>query len=491
METNRLHIPTDEEFKLLSHLNASSVSRRHFLTQNGLGLGALSLGALFGVNAFDARAAGAPLNPLAPKDPHFPAKAKAVIHLFASGAPSHVDTWDPKPALKKYDGQTIPGGGAGVAFGSPFEFTKSGKSGVEVNLEAFPKLGEVIDDIAVIRSLFIDIPDHGIASSLFHTGSAQLPKPSMGSWLVYGLGTENQNMPGFITLGGNPTGRQCSFLPGIFQGVNVDVDPSFAFAPKAGVMRKPLLANIQSGVSSTERQKSQLEFSNILNKMHSATLQSNEMLEARIKSFEVAFKMQTEATDAFDISKEPDSVKELYGIDTKTNRAPNEAVKLLVARRLVQRGVRFVQVDVGGWDHHNDIETNIKARGNAIDTPAAALINDLRSQGLLDSTLVIWGGEFARTVTRANGSGARPGRDHHGRSMVAWMAGGGVKGGQAYGASDEFGLRAVENRMSVHDFHATILHLTGFDHTKFTYRYNGRDFRLTDNFGEVAKPIVG
>jgi uncharacterized protein (DUF1501 family) len=256
-------------------------------------------------------------------------------------------------------------------------------------------------------------------------------------------------------------------------------------------MRKPLLANIQSGVSSTDRQKSQLEFSNILNKMHSATLQSNEMLEARIKSFEVAFKMQTEATDAFDISKEPDSVKELYGIDTKTNRAPNEAVKLLVARRLVQRGVRFVQVEVGGWDHHNDIETNIKARGNAIDTPAAALINDLRSQGLLDSTLVIWGGEFARTVTRANGSGARPGRDHHGRSMVAWMAGGGVKGGQAYGASDEFGLRAVENRMSVHDFHATILHLMGFDHTKFTYRYNGRDFRLTDNFGEVAKPIVG
>jgi len=172
METNRLHIPTEEEFKLLSHLNASSVSRRHFLTQNGLGLGALSLGALFGVNAFDARAAGAPLNPLAPKDPHFPTKAKAVIHLFASGAPSHVDTWDPKPALKKYDGQTIPGGGAGVAFGSPFDFTKSGKSGVEVNLDAFPKLGEVIDDIAVIRSLFVDIPDHGIASSLFHTGSA-------------------------------------------------------------------------------------------------------------------------------------------------------------------------------------------------------------------------------------------------------------------------------------------------------------------------------
>ena len=457
-------------------------TRRDMLMRTGMGFGAMSLSALFGINPFaegaEALAPGAApaksLSPLAPKQPHFPAKAKHIIHIFASGGPTQVDTWDPKPELAKFDGKSIPGHD-GVAFGSPFKFTKMGQSGVEVS-EVFPKLGEVIDDIAVIRSLWTDIPAHEVAQRFMNTGSLQLPKPSVGSWVVYGLGTENQNMPGFVTIGGRPEWRQSSFLPGLYQGVSVNYS--------RGMNLDDVILNIRNQFSPQERQRRQLDLAKSLNQMHAAALQKDAQLEARIEAFEMAFKMQTEATEAFDVNKEPADIQEMYG---KTDMG----AKLLVARRLVERGVRFVQIEHGGWDMHGGIGTALPRTAGAIDTPAAALIKDLKQRGLLDSTLIIWGGEFGRTVTKDRNGNDAPGRDHNGKAMVAWMAGGGVKGGQTYGATDEFGAKAVENKVHIHDLHATQLALLGFDHEKLTYRYNGRDFRLTDNYGKVVKALIG
>lgn len=451
-------------------------TRRQALLKTGMSMGALSLASMFGVNPFlppGAEAATGAMSPLAPKKPHFPAKAKAIIHLFASGGPSGVDTWNPVPELTKYDGKTLPGM-EGLAFGSPFKFEKKGKSGVECS-EVFPQLSEHIDEMAVIRSLWTDIPAHEVASRFMNTGSLQLPKPSLGSWLVYGLGTENQNMPGFVTIGSPAEWRQSSFLPGIFQGTNVNFTRNMPL--------DEVISNIRSQFSPLERQRHQLDFVKKLNEQHAAALQKDAQLEARIESFEIAFRMQTEATDAFDISKEPQEVKDMYGTS-------DIAAKLLVARRLVERGVRFVQVQVGGWDHHQQLDTALRTRAGDIDGPAAALMKDLKQRGLLDSTLIWWGGEFGRTVTKDRNGGGTPGRDHNGRAMVAWLAGGGVKGGTAYGATDEFGSKAMTDKVHIHDLHATILQLMGFDHTKLTYRYNGRDFRLTDNFGNVVKPII-
>jgi hypothetical protein len=450
-------------------------TRREWLQRTGMGMGALSLAAVFGVDTFApvGAQAAAVQTPLAPRKPHFPAKAKSVIHIFAEGGPSGVDTWNPVPELAKYDGKSIPGHD-GLAFGSPFKFEKKGKSGVEAS-EVFPKLGELVDDMAVIRSLWTDIPAHEVAQRFMNTGSLQLPKPSVGSWVVYGLGTENQNMPGFVTIGSKPEWRQSSFLPGIFQGVNVNYSRNMQL--------DEVLQNIRSQFSPLDRQRRQLDLVKQLNEQHKVLLQKDAQLEARIESFEIAFRMQTEATDAFDISKEPEEVQGLYG---KTDLGS----KLLVARRLVERGVRFVQVNAGGWDHHGDLAMALRGRAGDIDTPAAALIKDLKQRGLLDSTLILWGGEFGRTVTKDRNGAATPGRDHNGRAMVAWMAGGGIKGGTTYGATDEFGARAMVDKVHVHDLHATILALLGFDHTKLTYRYNGRDFRLTDNYGNVVKDVI-
>lgn len=457
-----------------------ALSRRDFLVRNGLGLGGLSLAAMFGINPFDANAAG----PLAPKNPHFPVKAKSIIQIFAGGAPSTVDTWDPKPALKREDGKKIPGY-EGVALGSPYEFKKMGQSGVEVS-EIFPEIGKHIDDIAVIRSMFAEIPDHAIAAKMLMTGAAQLPRPSLGSWITYGLGTVNQNMPGFISLGGGSTFRQCAFLPGIYQGCNVNYDPNASLST--------ILANIRSEFSGLDRQRRQLDLAANLNKLHAEQLQKDAQLEARIEAFEIAYKMQTEATDAFDVSKEPEKIREMYEKMPTDGRGMgggrnSTGTKLLVARRLVERGVRFVQVTTGGWDTHSDIGTTVRRAAEGIDGAAGALLTDLKQRGLLDSTLVIWGGEFGRTVT-AGGDAGKPGRDHNGRAMVTWMAGGGVKGGTTYGETDEFGGRAEKDKVHVHDLHATILHLMGFDHTKLTYTYNGRPFRLTDNFGNVVKEVI-
>jgi hypothetical protein len=455
-------------------------TRRQALLRTGMGMGAVSLASILGVNPWVAEGASGAIvpsaklaTPLSPKAPHFPAKAKAVIHIFASGAPSQVDTFDPKPELSKFNDKTIPGHD-GLAFGSPFQFTKRGQSGVEIS-SVFPKLGEQVDHMAIIRSMWTDIPAHEVAQRFMNTGSIQLPKPSMGSWVVYGLGTENQNMPGFITIGGRPEWRQSSFLPGVFQGTNVDYSP-----------KKPLdelILNIKNQFSPMDRQRRQLDLVKQLNRMHSEALQRDAQLEARIESFEMAFKMQTEATDAFDITKEPENVRSAYGTS-------DLGAKMLVARRLVERGVRFVQVEAGGWDHHGNLETALTRTAGAIDGPAAALIQDLKQRGMLDSTLIIWGGEFGRTVTKDRNGNDVPGRDHNGRAFSMWMAGGGVKGGTAYGATDEFGARAVTDKVHVHDLHATVMHLLGFDHTKLIYRYNGRDFRLTDNYGNVVKGVV-
>lgn len=456
-----------------THDGANAIpTRRDFLRRSGMGMGMLGLAGLLGNESFAPRAEAAG-GPLAPKEPHFPAKARHIIHIFASGGPSHVDTWDPKPALAQYADKALPGMD-GLAYPSPFKFTRHGQSGIEVS-EVFPKLAGHVDDMTVIRSMCTDIPEHIVAQMFFNTGSLRLPLPSLGSWVLYGLGTENQNMPGFITIGGKPEWRQASFLPGVYQGVHVNVSQT------TSVNR--IIQNITNPFTSQDRQRRQLDFVHQLNALHAEKLHKDDQLEARIESMEMAFKMQTEATDAFDMRREPAAIREMYG-------ATDMGARLLIARRLVERGVRFVQVEHEGWDHHQKLDDKLPERAAEIDGPLAALLTDLKQQGLLDKTLVIWGGEFGRTVVRDRNGGEDPGRDHNGRGFSLWMAGGGVKGGLTYGATDEFGARAVEKRVHIHDLHATILALLGFDHTRLTYRYNGRDFRLTDNFGNVVKDII-
>jgi hypothetical protein len=468
-------LPNYDPAQHMPRLSDLTCTRREWLNRTGMGMGALTLAMMMGgLGTNQASAAPAVFSPLSPKKPQFPVKAKHVIHIFAEGGPSHVDTWDPKPALAKYADQSLPGLN-GVAFASPFKFSKKGNSGIEVS-ELFPMLGDCVDHMTVIRSMFTDIPAHEVASRFMHTGSLQIPKPSVGSWVLYGLGTDNQNMPGFISLGGRVEYRQASFLPSLYQGVGVNYS--------RGMPPSQVLANIRNpfGTSPME-QRYQLDLARKLDQVHAEKVHKDEQLETRIESFEMAFKMQAEATDAFDLSKEPKELKDAYG-------PSDTGAKLMVARRLVERGVRFVQVVAGGWDHHANLEQSIKARATDLDRPAAALIMDLKNRGLLDQTLIIWGGEFGRTVTRDNGGNASPGRDHNGRGFCTWMAGGGIKGGTVYGATDEFGARAAENRVHIHDLHATILALLGFDHKKLTYRYNGRDFRLTDNYGNVVKEII-
>src|SRR3989454_81153 len=454
------------------------ITRRQFLQRAGMGFGALSLAALLGEDWLGSTAQGAETATLLPKEPPLPAKAKHVVHIFAQGAPSHVDTWDPKPVLAKYDGQSIPGSD-GVAMASPFKFEKKGKSGIEVS-EVFPGLGELVDDLTVIRSCYTDIPAHEVATVFMNTGSTRLARPSIGSWVLYGLGTENQNMPGYISLrpGGTPPGGssnwQSSFLPGVFQGVSINTK-----VPNVN----QLIENIHNQYTGLPEQRRQLDLVHKLNELHSQHLQKDAQLEARLQAYEMAFKMQTEATDAFDLNKEPQTMRDLYGRSTQGNQ-------LLIARRLIERGVRFVQVWAGGWGHHQDIEDRLPEPAKEIDAPLAAFLADLKQRGLLDSTLVIWGGEFGRKPVRDRNGNDNPGRDHNAKAFTTILAGGGVRGGMVYGATDEFGAAAVEKKVHIHDLHATILALLGFDHEKLTYRYNGRDFRLTDVAGQVVKAVM-
>jgi hypothetical protein len=466
----------------------ASFSRREMLARCGMGMGLLGLAPLLAEGAnID------PVNPLAPRKPHFAPKATRVIHIFANGGPSQVDTFDPKPALDKYAGKSLPTQNlrterrTGAAFPSPFKFKKYGQSGLEVS-ELFANTAKHIDDICVIRSMHADVPNHEPSFLLMNTGEARLIRPSVGSWVAYGLGTENQNLPAYITM--CPSGMpllesqnwQSAFLPGIFQGTYIDTKNTSV---------EKLIENIRSRTTSLPEQRKQLDLLAKLNAEHQAARPNDPQLEARIRSFELAYRMQTEAAEAFDVTKEPKSVLEAYG-------PGDQARSLLLARRLVERGVRFVQVShapVQPWDSHDDLEKEHRRLAGQVDKAIAALISDLKRLGLFESTLIVWGGEFGRTPvvelpTPGSNAGKINGRDHNHWGFSMWLAGGGVKGGQAIGATDEFGFKAVENPIHVHDLHATMLHLLGFDHEKFTFRYAGRDFRLTDVHGRVVKEVL-
>ncbi|QDT60881.1 hypothetical protein SV7mr_34100 [Stieleria bergensis] len=477
---------------LLHTLRTTPATRRNFLRRSGMGFGSLALASLFGNESAPlANAAG--VNPMAAKQPHFPGKAKAVIHIFLNGGPSHVDTFDPKPALEKFHGKSIPVNlrterETGAAYQSPFKFKKYGQSGIEVS-ELFSHVGEMIDDVCVVRSMHANVPNHEPSLMLMNCGQAQFVRPSVGSWITYGLGSENQNLPGFISMcpGGYPIkgaeNWQAGFLPGAYQGTSINTQHQ---------QIEKLISHIRNAAGlGKKEQRQQLDLLQTLNRQHQEQRQQDAELEARVQSFELAYRMQMEASDAFDINQEPESIRNLYGDSVQSRQ-------ILIARRLVERGVRYIQLWHGAgqpWDSHDQIEKNHKRLAGECSQAIGALLKDLKQRSLLDDTLVIWGGEFGRTPTvelpkpGAN-AGSNSGRDHNHHGFTMWLAGGGVKGGHVHGATDEFGFQAVENRVHVHDLHATILHLLGFDHERLTYRYAGRDFRLTDVHGNVVHDLI-
>ncbi len=428
-------------------------------------------------------------SPLAVKAPHFRAKAKNVIFLFLNGGPSQVDSFDHKPMLAKYDGQPFPGGNfeterrTGNLMRSPFEFKKYGQSGIEVS-EIFPHLGAAIDDICVIKSMHTDLPFHEPSLFMLNSGQRLPGFPSMGSWLTYGLGTENQNLPGYVVMcPGIPViGPQLwssAFLPGAYQGSYIrttETDP------------EGLVPNLRNPRHGESQQARQLGLLSKLNRAHLKTTGPSPQLEATIHSMEVAYRMQTEGLNAFDVSQESEATRERYGDD-------DFARGCLLARRLVERGVRMVQVYFGNqqpWDTHQDIQGAMRRLALDSDQPMAELIKDLKASGLLDETLLVIGGEFGRTPTVEVGGlvKVQAGRDHNNHGFSMLLAGGGVKGGVTYGNTDDFGFKAVENPVHPNDLHATILHLMGFDHTRLTYRHSGRDYRLTDIEGRVIDEII-
>ena len=461
------------------------LSRRDLLRTTGTGLGLLALPALLHAEEV------ASSNPLAVRSPHFAPRAKHLVHIYLNGGPSQVDTWDPKNELTKWGGKKLPLGNlttereTGVALASPFQFAQYGDSGLWCSEIFHQTASRHADRICVIRSMYANTPNHEQSMRLMNTGDERLSRPSYGSWLTYGLGCENQNLPGFVTLcPGLPVADssnwRSSFLPGIYQGTYLDTR-------KTNVTE--LIANIQNPVIGAADQRRQLDLLSKLNRQHQASRQEDANLEARIQSFELAFRMQMEATDVLDISKESKATQELYKAETVHGR------QLLIARRLIERGVRVVQCyhgDVQPWDSHSNIAGEHRKLGNEADGPIAALLTDLAQRGLLDETLVLCGGEFGRTpaVEIPIGGGNPTGRDHNHHGFSVWLAGGGIKGGLAYGNTDDFGYRAVENRVHIHDLHATLLHQMGFDHERLTYRHAGRDFRLTDVHGRIVKEIL-
>ncbi|MCX6595948.1 MAG: DUF1501 domain-containing protein [Acidobacteria bacterium] len=445
--------------------------KRRDLIQSAFGaLGTLGLSAALGSgNAAQAAALG-----------HYAGqrtsgKAKRVISLFLQGGPSQVDLFDPKPLLVKFQGQR-PGSvdlrterQTGGLMPSPFQFAKHGRGGVDVS-EMLPKLAGVIDEICVIRSIYSFNPTHTPSVNLYHTGTILPNRPSIGSWVSYGLGSENQNLPSFIALSSGGSATRSGFLPAAHQGTPVnhtEVDP------------EKMIPNLRNKELDPAAQRKQLDAIQALNKEFGASFGADDYLDGRIQSMEAAYRMQFEAMDVFDIRKESAATRALYGETPFGNGC-------LLARRLVEKGVRYVNVGSGDWDDHKDIETAYRKKLPAMDQAAAALIADLKQRGMLDDTIVIWGGEFGRTPVSESGTG----RDHNPYGFTMWVAGGGFKGGLAYGATDDFGFKAVENRVSIHDFHATVLHALGIEHMQLTYRYAGRDFRLTDVFGNAVKDIL-
>jgi hypothetical protein len=472
-----------------------ALSRRDVLRRGGMGFGLVGLA---GVLTDEGRlvageAYATDTKPLAPRQPHFPGKAKQVVHLFMNGGPSHVDTFDPKPMLDKYHGKPLPATNlrterkTGAALRSPFAFQKYGQSGMEIS-DIFKLTAEHADDLCLIRSMHADVPNHEPSLMLMNCGDGRLQRPSVGSWVTYGLGSENQNLPGFIAMcpGGYPiTATQnwrSAFLPGAYQGTYIDT--------KHTDIQK-LIENIRNNSLDPAAQRKQLDLVRALNERHLASRPHDAQLESRIQSFELAYRMQTEASDAFDINQEPKYIRDLYGNSL-------HARQLIITRRLLERGVRFIQVWSGEgqpWDNHDDLEAGHSGLAKNWDQAIAAFLTDLKQRGLFDSTLVVWGGEFGRTPvvelpTPGSNAGKMNGRDHNHYGFSMWLAGGGAKGGHIHGSTDEFGFAAVEDKVHVHDLHATILHLLGFDHERLTFRHAGRDFRLTDVHGNVIQELL-
>ena len=463
------------------------LTRRDFLSRCGMGFGGLAMADLL-LGTPSAQAATFS-NPLQPRAPQFPARAKRVIHFCLNGGPSHVDTFDPKPALMRYAGQMLPSENpkterkTGAAFPSPFSFKRYGESGIEVS-ELFEKTAAHVDDMAIVRSIVAKVPNHEPSLMLMNCGDQVMSRPSVGAWITYGLGTENQNLPGFVTMcpGGYPIKEaenwRAGFLPGSYQGTYIDTQHT---------RLDRLIENIRNSNTGLDEQREQLDLLQTLNEDYAQRVAADGRFESRAQSFELAYRMQMAAADAFDIEDEPEYIRQMYGEGV-------HARQTLIARRLLERGVRYVQLWHGAgqpWDNHDDIQTHATL-SREIDQPIAALMSDLKQRGMFEDTLVIWGGEFGRTPTvelQGNGEPLK-GRDHNPYGFSMWMAGGGIKGGSVYGATDEFGFKAVENAVEVHDIHATMLHLLGFDHEQFTYRYAGRDFRLTDVHGRVIHDIV-
>jgi len=466
---------------------ATAVSRRWFMQECGVGMGALALRSLLGDESLQA-ADSISADPLAPRKPHFQPRAKNVIYLFMAGAPSHLELFDNKPQLTKFDGQLPPAEllkGYRAAFINPnskllgpkFKFARHGKSGQEIS-ELLPHLATIADDIAIVRSMTTDAFNHAPGQILMNTGSQQFGRPSLGSWALYGLGTETRDLPGFIVFSSGkkgPSGGNSNwgsgFLPTVYNGVQFRNagDPVLYLSNPDGV---------DNGL-----QERSLQAINKLNRLHFHSVGDPE-ISARISAFEMAFRMQSSAPEIMDISKEPKHILEMYGAEPGK---PSFANNCLLARRMIERGVRCVQLFHEAWDQHGNLVNDLKSNCKDTDQACTALVKDLKQRGLLDETLVIWGGEFGRTPMVQGGS---DGRDHHPNAFSMWMAGGGVKPGITLGASDELGFNAVEEKVHVHDLHATILHLLGFDHLKLTYRFQGRDYRLTDVAGNLVTKLL-
>ena len=456
------------------------MSDLHYLTRRRA-LRSLSAG--FGYMAFTglaSQASGRPAlatNPLAPRKAHFPGKAKRVIFACMRGGPSHVDTFDYKPELsvnngKKIDGRSI--------MESPWKFEPRGESGLPIS-ELFPHLSRHADDLCLLNGMYGDVPAHPQAFVQLHTGSFQFVRPSMGSWVLYGLGTENENLPGFISLSpparvGGAQNYGSAFLPALYQGTAI------------GALGRPIkdanLQNLESKRLTSDLQRRQIDFIQEMNRDLKNRQDTNNQIDGVIKSYELAFRMQAAVPDVMDLAKEPEEMKDKYGIGQPGT--DDFGRQCLLARRLAESGVRFIELGHGNWDQHGSLRKNLAKNCTGIDQPLAALLGDLKERGMLDETLVIWGGEFGRTPHVKK----QDGRDHNHKGFTFWMAGGGIKGGLRFGATDENGIAAVENRTHFHDLHATILHQLGLNHEELTYRYAGRDFRLTDVHGKVLKDIL-
>lgn len=464
------------------------LTRRWFFRDCGVGLGSIALGSLLGDHLAPSASGALGTNPMAAKAPPLPARAKRVIYLFQAGAPSHLELFDNKPELTKWNGKLPPAEllkGYRAAFinpnstllGTKFQFKKVGQNGAELS-ELLPSLGEVVDDIAIVKSMATDAFNHAPAQIFMNTGAQQFGRPSMGSWVTYGLGSESQDLPGYVVFSTGQKGTSggasnwgCGFLPTAYQGV-----------PFRGQGEPVLFLSNPSGID-RELQRDTLDAIKHLNERHLGKVGDPE-IATRINSFELAYRMQGVAPEVMDISRESKETLEMYGAEPGKSSYANAC---LLSRRLIEKGVRFVQIFHEAWDHHGGLTEGLKEQCRKTDRASAALVKDLKQRGLLEDTLVVWGGEFGRTPMVQGGN---DGRDHHPNCFTYWLAGGGVKPGLVLGQSDEFGFNAVEDRVHVHDLHATILHQLGFDHTKLTYRFQGRDFRLTDVHGEVVHKLL-